>query len=407
MVIGAVGDALRVRDAIVIGGGPAGCAFAIELARKGLDVLLIEKTGGPHHKVCGEFLSGDSLSLLQNLDIDVFATGAVRTNDLKILKGNRAAKARLPFPAAALSRYRLDEALLTKATASGVRVIRGELARAISQAADGLEVRTADARYLSRFVAVATGKHAMPGIKRPTSRIVGFRQALELDPTKAETTRGQVVLSVYRGGYQGLQMTGGSRATACWIVDQARAKALGADWSRHQAFLAGQSGQIADLLHGSRAMTARPLAIAGMPFGHLRRVAVSERVFAIGDQLGTIPSFAGDGIAIALGSGILAARYLAEGQTANRFHIDMYRSLKWQFGLARPVHSLMTHPAGQAIGMALLRLFPGLMSTLGTATRFDANLLGNEEHGKHQFQSTVGAGTDSDANPSRRNRLKG
>jgi flavin-dependent dehydrogenase len=41
----------------IIGGGPAGSAAAILLARQGYDVVLLEKDRFPRHKLCGEFLS--------------------------------------------------------------------------------------------------------------------------------------------------------------------------------------------------------------------------------------------------------------------------------------------------------------------------------------------------------------
>ena len=47
-------------EAIVVGGGLAGSAFAIELARQGRAVIVLEKTTGAHHKVCGEFLSAEA-----------------------------------------------------------------------------------------------------------------------------------------------------------------------------------------------------------------------------------------------------------------------------------------------------------------------------------------------------------
>src|ERR1700730_6776774 len=54
-------------DLIVVGGGPAGCAAAIGAARTGASVLLLERGRFPRHKVCGEFVSAESLDLLQNL----------------------------------------------------------------------------------------------------------------------------------------------------------------------------------------------------------------------------------------------------------------------------------------------------------------------------------------------------
>jgi flavin-dependent dehydrogenase len=54
-------------DLIVVGGGPAGCATAISAARSGASVLLLERGRFPRHKVCGEFVSAESLELLNDL----------------------------------------------------------------------------------------------------------------------------------------------------------------------------------------------------------------------------------------------------------------------------------------------------------------------------------------------------
>ncbi len=48
-------------DLIVVGAGPAGSAAAISAAKKGATVLLLERSRFPRHKVCGEFVSAESL----------------------------------------------------------------------------------------------------------------------------------------------------------------------------------------------------------------------------------------------------------------------------------------------------------------------------------------------------------
>ena len=57
-------------EAIVVSGGLAGSAFAIALARQGRSVIVLEKTTGAHHKVCGEFLSAEAQALLARLGLD-------------------------------------------------------------------------------------------------------------------------------------------------------------------------------------------------------------------------------------------------------------------------------------------------------------------------------------------------
>src|SRR5436305_6527789 len=55
-------DEMTNSKCVVVGGGLAGSAFAIQVARHGRQVTILERTAGPHHKVCGEFLSSEANS---------------------------------------------------------------------------------------------------------------------------------------------------------------------------------------------------------------------------------------------------------------------------------------------------------------------------------------------------------
>src|SRR5215207_11293847 len=88
--------------AIAVGGGLAGGAFALQLARKGRRVVLLERTREPHHAVCGEFLSEEAQVVLASLGLDLSALGASSITSIRLVKGERQATSRLPFKAAGL-----------------------------------------------------------------------------------------------------------------------------------------------------------------------------------------------------------------------------------------------------------------------------------------------------------------
>jgi len=71
-------------ETVIVGGGPAGSATACGLAALGRDVMLIERATGPHHKVCGEFLSIETQTQLQRLDVDPSALGAAPIKKLAV-----------------------------------------------------------------------------------------------------------------------------------------------------------------------------------------------------------------------------------------------------------------------------------------------------------------------------------
>ena len=57
----------KTYDCGIIGGGLAGLCLAIQLADRGISVVLFEKNQYPFHKVCGEYISMESWDFLEGL----------------------------------------------------------------------------------------------------------------------------------------------------------------------------------------------------------------------------------------------------------------------------------------------------------------------------------------------------
>src|SRR5258708_28895412 len=106
--------AMTRAETVIVGGGPAGSATACGLAALGRDVMLIERTAAPHHKVCGEFLSVETQTQLQRVGVNLSALGAVPIEQVAIYSSSRSVTSALPFRALSLSRYRLHHALLRR-----------------------------------------------------------------------------------------------------------------------------------------------------------------------------------------------------------------------------------------------------------------------------------------------------
>jgi geranylgeranyl reductase family protein len=115
----------------VVGGGPAGAAAAITLARAGTDVLLVDKARFPRDKCCGDGLTADALRQLEGLGLrpesvpdwqpvsDVFVRSPVgRTVHFELPAGAGEFAAVAP-------RAELDAALLDVARAAGAKVADG------------------------------------------------------------------------------------------------------------------------------------------------------------------------------------------------------------------------------------------------------------------------------------------
>ena len=118
-------------ETVIVGGGPAGAATACGLASMGREVMLVERAGAPHHKVCGEFLSIETQAQLRRLGVDPMSLGAVPIDHVAVYSSARSVMAELPFRALSLSRYRLDDTLLCRAQERGAQVKRSVSVRTV------------------------------------------------------------------------------------------------------------------------------------------------------------------------------------------------------------------------------------------------------------------------------------
>ncbi len=355
--------------AIAVGGGLAGAAFALELARSGRRALVLERSRGPHHTVCGEFLSEETQVVLGSLGLEPRTLGATTITRFRLVKGERHATTLLPFAAAGLSRFRLDEALLGAASRAGAEVVRGALVTGIELGDGAATVRAEDRTWPASAVALATGKHPLRGFARPASPMVGFK--LHLEPTGAASRElaGLVQLVFFRGGYVGACLVEDGILSVAWVMQDHLLRTVGSDWPAQCAHLSRQSSLIGDLLAGARPLFARPAATAAIPYGFLRAQPIAPEVFPVGDQLAVVPSFTGDGMAIALYSGLAAARAVLAGRPAATYQRELIGRLRPQFRLAGSIGRVLETPATCGIGVAAARLLPRLVTGMVTATR--------------------------------------
>jgi len=350
-----------LKRALIIGGGLAGTAAAIDLARAGAAPLLLERETQAHDKICGEFLSGEAVAALVALGVDPVALGAVPITRVAINAGPRSVAARLPFPALSLTRRVLDEALLARAARAGVAVQRGVSVRGLS----GSIAHTSAGDISAPTVMLASGKHDIRGLARPPGPDqIGFKMYLR-SASLSRALAGTVAVTFFDGGYAGLQPVEGGRLNLCLLVDGAQYRDLG-DWPSLWARLAREPG-LAALLDAEQ-LLARPLAISRVPYGHLARAA-PDGPWRLGDQAAVIPSFCGDGMGIALTSGRLAAEMLAAGASADDYQRALFARTRRPVRLAMAALALARHPAGRWAAMAGLGAVPGALALLARATR--------------------------------------
>jgi flavin-dependent dehydrogenase len=358
----------RVETAIV-GGGPAGAATACALAAAGRDAVLIERSDAPHHKVCGEFLSVETQTQLRALGVDAAALGAAAIDHVAVYSPSRGVTAALPFRALSLSRYRLDDALLRRAGILGAQIKRGIAVRNVTPDGEGWIVHCDDGALACRNLVLATGKLGLRGIEddRDGSR-VGLKMHLRMTDEARRALAGRVELYFLDRSYAGLELIEDGIANLCLLMPRDLVARLGPGWQQVADHLTRALPALAGRLAGARPLWDRPLAVVCPAAGHLHRER-GPAVYRVGDRLAHIPPFTGDGLAIALASGMLVAEHIRDGRPPTRYLAAARRLTGKPIRFAGLLSGLAATAVGRTALIGAASVAPGLIGGIVRRTR--------------------------------------
>lgn len=383
-------------DAVVVGAGPAGSAVAIELARAGWSVAIVERQRFPRRKVCGECIAASNLPLLEMLgvgdDFEALAGSALR--QVALLRGDSAVVADLPayghdrYPwGRALGRETLDSMLLDRARDVGAVVFQPCAVQAIVGTADAwhCEVRALDsATFLQLRAAVMVDAHGswedLP-VDRPKRRQT--RSAADLFAFKANFSasalpEGRISVLALDGGYGGMVAADGGMTTLACCIRRDRLNALraGAPGLRAsdavEAWLRRQCKGVRRALHG--AVRDGPWLASG-PLDTGVRMHDGDAIFRVGNAAGEAHPILGEGMSMALQSAALLCSHLlgrgaASGAPNGAVQAKMQRAYvaAWRrefvprLRLAAAFSHLAMRRRSAAVLMELLQLWPGLLT---------------------------------------------
>ncbi|MEO1059610.1 MAG: FAD-dependent oxidoreductase, partial [Actinomycetota bacterium] len=159
-------DAPLVTDVLVVGGGPAGAAAAIELARAGRAVTVIDKATFPRDKCCGDGLTTLALREMEHLGIEPAHVERWLDVDGAAIRSPSGREIFVPLPdhgryAAVAPRLDLDAAILAAAGRAGADVLDGCGLVDVKQHDDRVVATTDTAgspgRIEARYVVAADG----------------------------------------------------------------------------------------------------------------------------------------------------------------------------------------------------------------------------------------------------------
>jgi flavin-dependent dehydrogenase len=376
---------MNAYDVAIVGGALAGSSAAIHLARQRFSVVMLEAKAYPHHKVCGEFLSPECETLLDELGVMVDLKPLLKridTAEITAPDGTSWTTA-LPGEALGITRYTLDHTLANHAAQEGVHVFdQSPVSSVVGNLADGFTVHALDRTIQARVVIAAHGKRSnldrtlnRPFLSKPQP-FVGLKNHF-MGPSMPR----KIELHVFPGGYCGMSEVENGLTNVCLLVRQ-RVFQEHSGQPKIETFIEWmktQNPRLKRWLDQARQVHPQWLSIAQVPF--VRKNIIHKGIIMTGDSAGLITPLAGNGMAMALHGGKLAAHFVGQYLIGNSQAIDAYarqwqKTFRGRLRMGRFLQLFMLRPVVLSPGLKLINAIPSLGQYFVNQTR-DVQLIGN------------------------------
>ena len=324
----------------IVGGGLAGLSLGIGLRKRGVPVRLYEAGKFPRHRVCGEFISGIKQEALQHLGIgDLFDNVLLHREVRWYRSGEMFLRAELPVPALGVSRYQLDAWMVKRLRSLGGEVIESE------------RVKT----EVSEGWVLASGRKSYS--RSPWLGLKMHIEGLELE--------GDLEMHLGDKGYVGLSRVDSKRVNVCGLF--VRDRSLTTDKKGVFASYLKKCGltTLEQRLQVGQLDPESLTAISCLEFGWQKP---KSEFFEIGDRLGVIPPFTGNGMSMAMEGAADALDELTaywhgslSWEEANTlYRIKVLRHFKWRMLLANCLHQILIRAFLKEglVAMGKLKLLP-------------------------------------------------
>lgn len=303
-------------------------------------------------KVCGEFLSAHGMDLWRGLSGKSPPPLTPRIDTVRFrLAAGASPVVRMDPPAWGLTRAALDGSLLEAARQVGVEVrTRTSFVSSLRQSGSfrvELNDRRGSTAVVARRLVVASGR---PLRHTPRGTWWLGRKAV---CDRMETEAALEMFLLPGGGYVGMSALETGEMSICALVPDA-----GEEWLSHPEL---------------RDRTVRVgCSIARFTLGI--QPALGDGAFRVGDALSVWPPIVGDGITVAMSSGVLLGKVLSEDRVAQRMEpgdwLQLWKSkLVRQLRISLALHTVAGNRYGRAGLLALTRALPITGDWLVRATR--------------------------------------
>ncbi|MEI9909118.1 MAG: NAD(P)/FAD-dependent oxidoreductase [Bacteroidota bacterium] len=343
----------EVFDAAIVGGGLAGLALSIQLAKLGYSVILLEKEQYPFHRVCGEYISMESWDFLKSLGVELEKMNVAMITGLQVSAVNgKIVNQKLPLGGFGISRYLLDHTLVQLAKTAGVSILENTKVNDIIFDTPGFTIETSQQNYRAKVAIACYGKRSNIDIKwkRPFSvaaknklnNYMGVKYHIKTD-FPVDT----IALHNFKNGYCGISKIEGDKYCLCYLTTAGNLQKSNNDIKKMEQTILSQNPHLEKIFAESEMLYNAPVTISQISFD--KKEQVENHVLMTGDAAGMITPLCGNGMSMALHGSKMAAAHIhdfLQGKFSREEMEKQYR-LQWQRQFA---HRLIT-------GRRIQRLF--------------------------------------------------
>lgn len=368
-------------DAAIIGGGLAGLALSIQLAKQGHSVVLFEKEKFPFHKVCGEYVSLESWKFLETVGLPLAQMNLPLIDTLLLTAPDGTSlSTQLPLGGFGISRYLLDDSLATLAKKSGVSLLEETKVDSVVYKEKFTikyrAVQDSEEQWIqSTICCAAYGKRSNLDLKwnrtflragdKRLDNYVGIKYHIQTD-------WGENIIGLhnFQHGYCGISRIEENKYCLCYMVKADLLKQRRGNIQQLQNEVLAQNPHLKKIFRESKTVQNFPISISQINFN--KKTIVEEGVLMLGDAAGTIPPLCGNGMSMALHSSKIAATLIDQflSGTISRLQMEQFYQKSWnkEFGARLRFGRLLQRFFGQSsvtnLFVRLFKTFPFLASSV-------------------------------------------
>lgn len=279
----------------------------IQLVRAGVPSTLIEKKSYPFHRVCGEYISNETVPFLQSLGLFPTEFSLPRLSRFRLSSVNgKYADLSLDLGGFGISRYSFDHFLYEKAKASGVNFFLNTEAETIAFETQRFIVKTEQQMLKADVIVGSFGKRSKVDITmarnfiRKRSPYIGVKYHIYTDHPND-----LIALHNFKDGYCGISNIEDGKTNLCYLSHRNNLKKYG-NIAEMEANVLFKNPFLKSLFENAKFIFNKPETINEISFE--TKSPVENHVLMVGDAAGMITPLCGNGMAMAIHSSQLLSK---------------------------------------------------------------------------------------------------